>query len=136
MTTTANDAETRTIDFALLNRVAEALFGDPETVELGMELSQAIIDDASRRVAQDGGTDEQAGENRPPTFPQAVYDAYNAAKGCGGPGQRMRFSGREIDGMPYPAVCRTVRAALGDDEFDRLMNDHGFMRWAASAPKS
>lgn len=75
-------------------------------------------------------------EDRPPVFPSAVYAAYNAAKGCGGPGRPMRFSGREIDGMPYPDVCRTVRATLGDDEFERLMNDHGFMRWAASAPNS
>ncbi len=34
---------TRTIDFALLIRVSNALFAEPDTVELGMELSQAII---------------------------------------------------------------------------------------------
>ncbi len=36
--------DTRTIDFALLIRVSDALFDEPDTIELGMELSKAIID--------------------------------------------------------------------------------------------
>ncbi len=91
---------------------------------------QTALDEAERLL------NAAPDEDRPPVFPQAVYAAYNAEKGCGGPGRPMRFSDKEIDQMPYPDVCRTVRAALGDGEFDRLMDDHGFMRWAASAPNS
>ena len=36
--------DTRTIDFAMLTKVSDALYADPDTVELGMEFSQAIID--------------------------------------------------------------------------------------------
>lgn len=137
MTTTAN--ETRTIDFALLTRVSDAMIDNPDTVELGMEFLTAIIDatsPAQRRKAADATTD------RPPVFPAAVYAAYNTANGRGdrppqnAPQGGRPMSDREIDGMPYPDVCRTVRAALGDAEFDRLMDDHGFMRWVASAPQS